>query len=215
VSEEPARDTTFDGVMPERVWLNYNNGKHNGPYFRFKLEINGIEKELNAFYIPGIDQNEGLLCGSHNLTWILEPLKTAYTALEQECAELRATNAQLKETATQLQAVLADNPAGECIFKLQAELDAEKERAEKYQSKYDDCVVLGNSLANERDHARAEAEIRTMMYDTVAKERDRLRAALKKIAALDESEWVSKGGKIAREALEFAQLDVKVAKRLS
>lgn len=81
LGELTARDTTFDNVIPERVWLCYDNGKHRGPYFKWFIEINGIRKEIESFYIPGIDQREGHHCGSHNLTWILAPLRSA---LEEE-----------------------------------------------------------------------------------------------------------------------------------
>src|SRR6185312_15152756 len=71
MSEVACRDTTFDGVLPKRVWLCYNNRKQAGKGLVISIEINGIEKELNNFVYP----NDGFHLGSHNLTWILNPYR--------------------------------------------------------------------------------------------------------------------------------------------
>lgn len=65
-----ARDTTFDGIVPERVWLSFHNTKRKG-YLTVTLEVNGIEKVINELYIPGLDLDEGICCESQNLTWLV------------------------------------------------------------------------------------------------------------------------------------------------
>lgn len=69
-NQPAARDTSFDNIIPKKIWLTYNN---QGTLDRFKisLEINGIEKVIEDFYIPGLDQSEGHVCGSHNLSWLV------------------------------------------------------------------------------------------------------------------------------------------------
>lgn len=66
-----ARDTTFDGIKPEKMWLwlCFRNKKPN--HLDVILELNGIQKVIRRFYIPGLDPNDGCLSESHNLTWIL------------------------------------------------------------------------------------------------------------------------------------------------
>jgi hypothetical protein len=65
-----AEDTTFKNVKAERVWLSFSNLEKEN-YLTVTLEINGIKKVINEFYIPGLSRNEGLTSYSHNLTWIL------------------------------------------------------------------------------------------------------------------------------------------------
>ena len=72
MSEQPAaRDTTFDNIKPEQLWLDFSNTRREG-YLSVILSINGIEMVIEEFYIPGLSLNEGItLCG-RNLTWILK-----------------------------------------------------------------------------------------------------------------------------------------------
>jgi hypothetical protein len=70
MNQPAARDTTFDGITPERVWLTFNNIDRKG-YLTVKIEVNGISKIVREFYIAGLHPNEGVECSSHNLTWLL------------------------------------------------------------------------------------------------------------------------------------------------
>lgn len=66
-----ARDTTFDGIKPEQVWITFNNIDRKD-YLTCKIEINGIGKVMHEFYIPGLNPEEGVHVSSHNLSWILK-----------------------------------------------------------------------------------------------------------------------------------------------
>lgn len=63
-----ARDTTFDNIIPERIWINHRSSSCR-KYIVWYLEINGIEKEMSRFYVGSYD---GILSESHQLSWILK-----------------------------------------------------------------------------------------------------------------------------------------------
>lgn len=71
MNQPAARDTTFDGIKPERVWIRFGNYDRDG-YLTVTLEINGIDKVIREFYIPGLASDEGVLSESHNLSWIVK-----------------------------------------------------------------------------------------------------------------------------------------------
>lgn len=66
--EPAARDTTFDGVKPERVWVRIGNCEMPGR-FRVVLEINGIDKVI----YDSIDECDGNISHHTNLSWLFEP----------------------------------------------------------------------------------------------------------------------------------------------
>lgn len=90
-SDQPARDTTFEGVIPNHVWLNYDNQIHGKDRFVIELQVNGIKKNIMDFYIPGLDQSEGHHCGGHNLTWLFTALNDQISALKERIRELECT----------------------------------------------------------------------------------------------------------------------------
>lgn len=67
MSEIAVRDTTFDNVKLESVWISHRTTP-DGKYIVCFLVLNGIEKEISRFYVHDYD---GLICESTNLTWIL------------------------------------------------------------------------------------------------------------------------------------------------
>lgn len=66
--EVAARDTTFDNVIPERLWV-LTRTSPDRKYIKIYIEINGIEKEVDSIYVGSYD---GIISNAHNLTWILE-----------------------------------------------------------------------------------------------------------------------------------------------
>lgn len=69
-----SRDTTFDNIKPETMWISFSNVKKKG-YLTVDLSINGIEKELTSFYINGLSPSEGMTLESCNLSWVFNKLK--------------------------------------------------------------------------------------------------------------------------------------------
>lgn len=84
-----ARDTTFDNVECKSMWLDFSNIQKND-YLTVSLKIDGKEKIINEFYIPGLDRSEGITLHGHNLTWV-------FNNRNDEIKKLKAENAALKE----------------------------------------------------------------------------------------------------------------------
>jgi hypothetical protein len=61
----PARDTTFDGVKPERIWIGVTNCNTPGR-FQVVLEVNGIEKTI----YDSINECDGNISHYSNVSWL-------------------------------------------------------------------------------------------------------------------------------------------------
>jgi hypothetical protein len=71
-----ARDTTFDGVIPERLWISTRTTQDR-KYILVIAEINGIEKEIDRIYVGNYD---GILSSSTQLTWVILQATDALSA---------------------------------------------------------------------------------------------------------------------------------------
>lgn len=65
-----ARDTTFDGVVPERLWIGVRN---TGEEHKLEVvaEINGIEKVLWSMKPSYAERANGIVSYYTNLSWVL------------------------------------------------------------------------------------------------------------------------------------------------
>lgn len=82
-----ARDTTFDGIVPERLWIS--SRILDKKYLQIYIEINGIEKEIERIYVGNYD---GIHSSSTQLTWIIQK---ATEEIKRERNELKAENEEL------------------------------------------------------------------------------------------------------------------------
>lgn len=83
-----ARDTTFDNSECKSIWLDFSNIQKDD-YLTVSLIIDGKEKVINEFYIPGLNRSEGITLHGHNLTWV-------FNTRNAEIEKLKAENAELK-----------------------------------------------------------------------------------------------------------------------
>ena len=70
MSEVAARDTTFDDIIPERLWIGVTNCNGDGK-LQIIVEINGIQKTIWSMKPSYAEVTEGLISEFHNLSWVL------------------------------------------------------------------------------------------------------------------------------------------------
>jgi len=81
-----ARDTTFDNVKPERLWILIDNCEKDGQ-LRVSFELNGIKKEIFAIKPSYAEKSEGIISQSTNLSWIIGSALEAERARSQKLRE--------------------------------------------------------------------------------------------------------------------------------
>lgn len=143
------RDTTFDNVVPERLWISTRTTP-DGKHIRVIVEINGIEKELERIYVGGYD---GVLSSSTQLTWVLNQANDALkTKLQAAEADKREYKNEWESACERYNYQLERNK------ELQSELDAARKDAAAGWDKCEERRLIGDQLTLKLQAAEGEIE---------------------------------------------------------
>lgn len=128
--EVAARDTTFDNVIPERLWV-LTRTSPDRKYIKIYIEVNGIEKEVDSIYVGSYD---GIISNAHNLTWILSAahMQKRIDELEGELKRLRFDKDNLSDSFFKLQQSASDG-----VLSLEDQLTKERQISKMLEDGFD------------------------------------------------------------------------------
>jgi len=129
---EPARDTTFDKVIPQRLWIGVTNLKSDK--LQVIAEINGIDKVIWEANPLHCSKEEGLISTYTNLTWLFERYKdhvykNAPIDYQEELEIQRSQLEEFRKRVRELEAVI------------QKRVDIETKSIEKYGAYFSDPMM--------------------------------------------------------------------------